>query len=426
VAPICLHIDAPCVLELLGFRAAGHDRPHDGDHAMIRLGLRANARQFALLVGLNALVGALVGLERSVLPVIGEREFGLTTKTAVLSFLLAFGTAKAVANLVAGELAGRGRKPVLVAGWLLALPVPALLAVAPSWGWVVAANVLLGASQGFAWSMTVLMKIDLVGPARRGFALGLNESAGYVGVAVTAFATGALAASYAPRTVVWVGAAALAAAGTLASILLVRETREHAELEQAALPPAVAPHGIAVWAQAGFVNNLNDALVWGLVPLYLAAKRASVTEIGAVAALYPAVWGVGQLGAGWLSDRAGRRPLIVAGMLVQAVALALFLGPSSYAAAALLGIGTALVYPTLIAAVSDSVTPRARARAVGAYRFWRDIGLVAGAAVAGAVADLAGSGAAILLVAALTATSGLVVVVAARPLTRAPRFSQMS
>jgi len=393
---------------------------------MIRLGLRANARQFALLVGLNALVGALVGLERSVLPVIGEREFGLTTKTAVLSFLLAFGTAKAVANLVAGELAGRGRKPVLVAGWLLALPVPALLAVAPSWGWVVAANVLLGASQGFAWSMTVLMKIDLVGPARRGFALGLNESAGYVGVAVTAFATGALAASYAPRTVVWVGAAALAAAGTLASILLVRETREHAELEQAALPPAVAPHGIAVWAQAGFVNNLNDALVWGLVPLYLAAKRASVTEIGAVAALYPAVWGVGQLGAGWLSDRAGRRPLIVAGMLVQAVALALFLGPSSYAAAALLGIGTALVYPTLIAAVSDSVTPRARARAVGAYRFWRDIGLVAGAAVAGAVADLAGSGAAILLVAALTATSGLVVVVAARPLTRAPRFSQMS
>ena len=392
----------------------------------VRLGLRANAGQFALLVALNAFVGAMVGLERSVLPLVGEDEFGLGTKTAVLSFLLAFGTAKAVANLVAGELAGRGRKPVLVAGWLLALPVPALLAVAPSWGWVVAANVLLGASQGFAWSMTVLMKIDLVGPARRGFALGLNESAGYVGVAVTAFATGALAASYAPRTVVWVGAAALAAAGTLASILLVRETREHAELEQAAQPPALAAHGIAVWAQAGFVNNLNDALVWGLVPLYLAAKGASVTEIGAVAALYPAVWGVGQLGAGWLSDRAGRRPLIVAGMLVQAVALALFVGPSSYVAAVLLGIGTALVYPTLIAAVSDSVTPRARARAVGAYRFWRDIGLVAGAAVAGAVADLAGSGAAIVLVAALTATSGLVVVAMARPLTGAPRFSQMS
>lgn len=388
---------------------------------MIRLGLRANARQFALLVGLNALVGALVGLERSVLPVIGEREFGLATKTAVLSFLLAFGAAKAVANLVAGELAGRGRKPVLVAGWLLALPVPALLALAPSWGWVVAANVLLGASQGFAWSMTVLMKIDLVGPARRGFALGLNESSGYVGVAVTAFATGALAASYTPRTVVWTGAAALAAAGTLASILLVRETRGHAELEQAALAPAVAAHGIAVWAQAGFVNNLNDALVWGLVPLYLAAKGASVAEIGVVAALYPAVWGVGQLGAGWLSDRAGRRPLIVAGMLVQAVALALFLGPSSYAAAALLGVGTALVYPTLIAAVSDSVAPRARARAVGAYRFWRDIGLVGGAAVAGAVADLAGSGAAIVLVAALTAASGLVVL-----LTRARGFSQMT
>lgn len=376
---------------------------------MILLGLRANARQFILLVALNALVGALVGLERSVLPVLGEREFGLATKTAVLSFILAFGAAKAVANLAAGQLARHGRKRVLVAGWLLALPVPALIAFAPSWRWIVAANVLLGASQGFAWSMTVLMKIDLVGPVRRGLALGLNESAGYVGVAVTAFATGALAGSLSPRTAVWAGAAVLAAAGTLCSIFLVRETMGHAELEQSDLPATVASRGIAVWAQAGFVNNLNDGLMWGLVPLYLAARGASVGEIGAVAALYPAVWGVGQLGAGWLSDRTGRRPLVVAGMLVQAGALAVLLGGAPYAAAALLGAGTALVYPTLIAAVSDSVRPLERARAVGAYRFWRDAGLVAGAAVAGSVADTLGSGAAIGLVAALTAASGVVV-----------------
>jgi MFS family permease len=379
----------------------------------VRLGLRANGRQFALLVALNAVVGALVGLERSVLPVVGEREFGLATKTAVLSFILAFGAAKAVANLVAGELARRGRKPVLVAGWLLALPVPPLIAFAPSWGWIVAANVLLGASQGLAWSMTVLMKIDLAGPVRRGLALGLNESAGYVGVAVTAFATGALAASFGPRTAVWAGAAVLAVAGTLCSIFLVRETRGHVRLEHAELPAGFVTRGIAVWAQAGFVNNLNDGLMWGLVPLYLAARGASVAEIGTVAALYPAVWGVGQLGAGWLSDRTGRRPLVVAGMLVQAGALAVLLAGSPYAAAAVLGVGTALVYPTLIAAVSDSVRPLERARAVGAYRFWRDAGLVAGAAVSGVVADTVGSGAAIGLVAGLTAASGAVVAAAA-------------
>jgi MFS family permease len=391
---------------------------------MIRLGLRANVRQFALLVGLNALVGALVGLERSVLPVVGERDFGLTAKTTVLSFILAFGAAKAVANLLAGELARHGRKPVLVAGWLLALPVPALLAVAPSWGWVVAANVLLGASQGFAWSMTVLMKIDLVGPARRGLALGLNESSGYVGVAVTAFATGALAGSFAPRTVVWAGAAVLAAAGTLVTLLLVRETHTHVELEESQAAPG-HPGRIAVWAQAGFATNANDALMWGLAPLYLAARGASIRQIGAVAAIYPAVWGLGQLGSGWLSDRAGRRPLIVTGMFVQAAGILVLLPGYGYAAAGFLGAGTALVYPTLIAAASDSVTPLRRARAVGVYRFWRDSGLVAGAALVGSVADTVGSRAAIGIVAAVTAASGAVVGLAGSRLTSAPRFSQM-
>ena len=382
----------------------------------IRLGLRANAGQFALLVGINALVGASAGLERSVLPLIGETEFGVESSAAVLSFVAAFGLTKACANLAAGTFADRvGRKRLLVLGWTLALPVAPLLALAPSWAWVVVANLFLGASQGFAWSMTVVMKIDLVGPARRGLALGLNESAGYLGVAAAAMATGALAATYAPRTVVWVGSLALAIIGTLASVLFVRDTGDHVAHEQRVTDVVPAPRSVLrACEQAGFVNNLNDALAWGLVPLYLAAHGATLGEVGVVAAVYPAVWGIGQLGAGWLSDHVGRKPLIVLGMLVQAVALAgLVAGGGAVvpaaAAAALLGVGTALVYPTLIAAVSDAVRPADRAPAVGRYRFWRDMGLVGGALLSGLVADALGDGAAIGVVAALTAASGLVV-----------------
>lgn len=379
-----------------------------------RLGLRENAAQFSLLVALNALVGAMVGLERAVVPLVGESEFGLDSTSAVLTFIVGFGAAKAVANLASGPLAGRyGRRWVLVAGWALALPVPLLIGLAPSWSFVVAANVLLGASQGLAWSMTVLMKIDLVGERRRGLALGLNESAGYLGVAVAAFATGALAASVAPVTVVWMGSVAVAAAGLTLSITFVRETSEHVKMEQrghAGTGPG-APV-LAAASQAGFVNNLNDALAWGLVPLYLAAHGRSAAEIGVVAAVYPAVWGVGQLAAGALSDRLGREPLIVVGMLVQGAALALLAVAAggfgvSLAAAVLLGAGTALVYPVLLAAVSDAVAPLKRARAVGVYRFWRDAGLVAGALIAGAGADRLGNGSTILAVAALTALSGL-------------------
>ena len=383
----------------------------------VRLGLRANAAQFALLVGVNAFVGAMVGLERSVLPLVGQRDFGLVSKGAILTFVVAFGAAKAVANLAAGALADRaGRKRLLVSGWLLALPVPLLIGLAPSWGFVVAANLFLGASQGLAWSMTVNMKIDLVGPARRGLALGLNESAGYLGVAATALVTGALAASIAPRTLVWVGAAAVAIVGTLVSALFVRDTGAHVAEEQRRHPGAPSTFlrdpVLLTCSQAGLVNNLNDALAWGLAPLYLAAHGAGAGEIGAVAAVYPAVWGLGQLGAGWLSDRVGRKPLITVGMLVQAGALALLVAGggsfgSALASAVLLGAGTALVYPTLIAAVSDAVQPRDRAQAVGVYRFWRDAGLVAGALLAGFVADALGSGAAIALVSGLTAASGL-------------------
>ena len=396
------------------------------DSSGVRLGLRANARQFALLVALNAFVGAMVGLERSVMPLVGERDFGLSSKGAILSFVVAFGLAKAVANLTAGGLAERaGRKRLLVCGWLAAVPVPLLIAFAPSWGWIVAANLLLGVNQGLAWSMTVVMKIDLVGPARRGLALGLNESAGYLGVAAAAFATCALAASFAPRTIVWAGAAAIAAVGVVASTIFVRDTGAHVAHEQRAHGQAAHRSLRSAFArgtlrdpvlracsQAGLVNNLNDALAWGVAPLYLAANGASVAEIGAVAAVYPGVWGAGQLLTGWLSDHTGRKPLIVLGMLVQAGALALLAAGGgafapALAAAALLGAGTALVYPTLIAAVSDVAQPVERAQLVGVYRFWRDSGFVAGALLSGFVADALGNGAAIVIVAALTASSGL-------------------
>jgi MFS family permease len=380
----------------------------------IRLGLRANAAQFWLLVGLNAIVGASVGLERSVMPLIGERDFGLASKSAVLSFVVAFGAAKALANLASGRLADRsGRRRVLVAGWVLALPVPVLVGLADGWSYIVAANVLLGASQGLAWSMTVLMKIDLVGPSRRGLALGLNESAGYVGVALAATATGALAATVAPRTLVWTGASALALAGLVATLCFVRETAGHMRVEALAQAVVRKPTRLlAACSQAGFVNNANDALAWGLLPVFLAAHGQSVTQIGIVAGIYPAVWGIGQLATGALSDALGRAPLITAGMLVQGAALALLASSDgafgrALTAAILLGAGTALVYPTLIAAVSDAVAPDDRARAVGSYRFWRDAGLVAGALLVGVTADSLGSVVAIELVAGLTALSGL-------------------
>jgi MFS family permease len=410
--------------------------------APVRLGLRANAAQFGLLVGLNALVGAMVGLERSVLPLVGKEDFGLRSNAAILAFVVAFGAAKAFTNLAAGGLAERvGRKRLLVLGWLVALPVPLLIGLAPSWWFIVAANLLLGVNQGLAWSMTVVMKIDLSGPRRRGLALGLNEAAGYLGVAASAFATGALAVSYAPRTVVWVGAGVIASVGLLISVLIVRDTAGHVALEQRAHSGRLPAHGslrdafargslrdpiLRSCSQAGLVNNLNDALAWGLVPLYLATHGATVREIAVVAGAYPVVWGAGQLATGWLSDHTGRKPMVAGGMIVQAVALVLLVTAdggfsASLAAAVLLGVGTAMVYPTLIAAVSDASQPRERARAVGVYRFWRDFGFVLGALIAGFGADATSAQTAILIVAALTAGSGLLVVVtswARRPVLR--------
>ena len=395
----------------------------------VALGLGPNAAQFWLLVAVNALVGAMIGLERSTLPLIGSEDFGLVSKAAVLSFIVAFGAAKAVTNLGAGALAQRlGRRRLLIAGWALALPVPVMVGVAPSWGWIVAANVLLGINQGLAWSMTVVMKIDLVGPRRRGFALGLNEAAGYGGVALAAGLTGWLAGEFAARDVLVAAGAAIAAAGLAISVLFVRDTAAHVALEQSGRPDAErspAPRlrrafgdgswrvpGLRGCSQAGLVNNLNDALAWGLVPLFLAANGAGVGEIGLVAGIYPAVWGVGQIAAGHWSDRAGRKPLIVTGMLVQAAALGGLAASGgavgvAAACAAVLGVGTALVYPTLIAAISDAVSPAARAPAIGVYRFWRDSGYVAGGLIAGLLTDATGYGGAIAAVAGLTAASGL-------------------
>jgi MFS family permease len=394
----------------------------------VRLGLRENRAQFTLLLAVNAFVGAMVGLERSTLPLVGEDEFGVDSTTAVLSFIVAFGAAKACTNLGAGTLAERaGRRRLLILGWLAALPVPLLLGVAPSWGWIVAANLLLGINQGLAWSMTVVMKIDLVGPKHRGLALGLNESVGYGGLALAALVSGWLAAEFAARDVLVVAGAAVALAGLVLSALFVRDTAEHVALEQSRhpSPDSQAPslrHAFpqTSWrvpalrssSQAGLVNNLNDALAWGVVPLFLAGHGASAGEVGLVAGLYPAVWGVAQIWTGHWSDRVGRKPLIVAGMLVQAAALGV-LAPSggsvpvAAAAAVCLGLGTALVYPTLIAAISDAVSPVARAATVGVYRFWRDAGYVAGGVIAGVTADAISLPAAIAVVAGLTAASGL-------------------
>jgi MFS family permease len=396
--------------------------------ARVELGLRENLPQFALLVAINALVGAMVGLERSTLPLIGQDSFGLGSTVAVLSFIVAFGLAKALTNLGAGALAGRvGRRRLLVGGWLMALPVPLLIALAPSWGWVVAANVFLGVNQGLAWSMTVVMKIDLVGPRNRGFALGLNEAAGYGGVAIAAAASGWLAAEFVARDVLVVAGAAVAVAGLLISWLFVRDTADHVVLEQARHhdEDEPVPHlrdvfgdatyrvpGLRSCSQAGLVNNLNDALAWGLVPLFLAANGASAVQIGLVAGIYPAVWGLGQIWTGHWSDSIGRKPLIVAGMLLQAAALGLLaasggrIAPAALAAVGM-GAGTALVYPTLLAAISDAVAPVARAPSVGVYRFWRDMGYVVGGLLVGLLADAIDASATIAIVAALTAASGL-------------------
>jgi MFS family permease len=399
------------------------------------LGLGANWPQFALLVAINAFVGGMAGLERSILPGLAAAEFGIASTTVAVSFIAAFGLTKALANLFAGRLSSRfSRRSLLISGWLFGLPVPFLIIAAPAWSWVVAANVLLGLNQGLCWSMTVNMKIDLVGPRRRGLALGLNEAAGYLAVAVAALLAGVIAerAGYRPEPF-YLGIG-FAAAGLALSVLFVRDTAPFVALE--AVNHGSTPAAPSLWrsfaettwrqprlfgvTQAGFVNNLNDGLAWGILPLFFAGRGLPLERVALLAAAYPFVWGGLQLGTGWVSDLIGRKPLIVGGMLLQGAAIALVGAGSGFAAwlsgVCLLGLGTAMVYPTLLAAIGDAVHPEERSTALGVYRFWRDAGAMAGALAAGVIADLFGFVAAIQTVAVLTVFSG---VIAAR--TVAPR-----
>lgn len=399
----------------------------------IRLGLKENWRQFSLLVLINAFVGGMVGIERTVVPLIGSEEFHIESTTLITSFIISFGVVKAFANLISGQIADTwGRKRVLVIGWLLGLPVPFMLIAAPNWEWVIAANVLLGLSQGFAWSMTVIMKVDLVGPKGRGLAVGLNEFAGYFAVGLTAFLTGYLASRYGLRPVPIYLGAFYAVVGTILSILVVHDTRDHVRLEAGSVAKEPSPltfrevfmltsfknRNLFSASQAGLINNLNDGMSWGIFPLFFTTLGLGVERIGILKAIYPVVWGVGQIATGPLSDRWGRKGLIVAGMWVQAAGLFLtgFTGRFEWwlLASVLLGLGTAMVYPSLIAAVSDASHPSWRARSLSVYRFWRDLGYAIGALSAGLIADRFGFGAAILTIGVVTFLSGVIVAIAMR------------
>ena len=394
----------------------------------VSLGLSANWRQFSLLVLINAFVGGMVGLERTVVPLIGADEFRLASTTLIVSFIVSFGVVKACANLISGQLADSwGRKRVLVLGWLVGLPVPFIIMWAPHWEWIVAANALLGVNQGFAWSMTVIMKIDLVGPKSRGLAVGINEFAGYLAVGITAFLTGYIAQRYGLRPAPIYLGVAYAVLGTVLSILLVGDTRDHVRLEiKGSQQPATHTNfwdiftrtsfrdrNLFAASQAGLVNNLNDGMSWGIFPLFFAAFGLGVERIGILKAVYPAIWGILQVATGPLSDRWGRKGLIAAGMWVQAAGLLLTAVTHHFGywlvGSVLLGIGTAMVYPCLIAAVSDASHPTWRARSLSVYRFWRDLGYAIGALSAGIIADFFGMAWAIGAIAALTFVSGVVV-----------------
>jgi MFS family permease len=406
----------------------------------IRLGLRENLAQFALLIVVNAFVGAMVGLERSILPAIAQQEFHLAVKAAILSFIVVFGVSKALTNYLAGRLSDRfGRKHVLVAGWIISLPVPFLLMWAPTWNWVLAANVLLGVSQGLTWSTTVIMKIDLIGPKQRGLAMGLNEFAGYAALAASALATGWIATRYGLRPEPFYLGVAYAAVGLALSAFVVRETRHHVAHEiskhaahgQASLSQSevfrrtsLTDRNLSSVSQAGLINNLNDGMAWGLFPLVFAAAGMNMVQIGMLAAIYPAVWACAQIYAGALSDRVGRKWLIAGGMWVQALGIGVTVASVQFwpfvAGAVLMGLGTAMVYPTLLAAIGDVAHPSWRASAVGVYRLWRDLGYAIGALVAGVTADIFGLSAAVWLVAAITLASGIIAALRMKETLRLP------
>ncbi|MFC0261881.1 MFS transporter [Fontibacter flavus] len=392
----------------------------------IRLGLKENWKQFTLLVIINAFVGGMVGLERSILPQIAEVEFAIAAKTAILSFIIVFGIVKAITNYFAGAFANKiGRKNLLTIGWLFGLPVPFILMYAPSWDWIVAANVLLGINQGLAWSSTVVMKIDLVGEKQRGFAMGLNEFAGYLAVAIVAFLTGFIAAEYGLRPYPFILGIAMAILGLLGSIFLIKDTRKHVAAENTI--SAVPKLGNIFWettwkhpnlgsvTQAGLINNLNDGMAWGIFPILLSIKGFDLAEVGVITAIYPAVWGLGQLFTGKMADIFNKKHLLFIGMFLQAIALFLFLFAESMthyvALSAVLGWGTAMVYPTFLATVAENTHPQDRANSIGVFRLWRDLGYAIGAILTGIIADRLGIGASIMTIGGLTMISAIIIAI---------------
>lgn len=390
----------------------------------VQLGLKENWKQFTLLVVINAFVGGMVGLERSILPQIAEQEFAMAAKTAILSFIVVFGMVKAITNYYTGTLANRfGRKNLLVAGWIIAIPIPFMLMYAPSWNWIIAANVLLGINQGLAWSSTVVMKIDLVGEKQRGFAMGLNEFAGYLSVALVAFITGWIASEYGLRPYPFYVGIALVVLGLLGSIFFIKDTKHHVAKETgtSAVPRLQHIFWETTWrhpnlgsvTQAGLINNLNDGMAWGLFPILLATKGFALHEIGIVTATYPAVWGVGQLFTGKMADRFCKKDLLYIGMLLQAIALLALVWASSMVhfvtLSAVLGWGTAMVYPTFLATVAENTHPQDRAKSIGIFRLWRDMGYAIGAILTGIIADVFSINAAIVFIGLLTFMSAIII-----------------
>jgi MFS family permease len=390
----------------------------------VKLGLKANWKQFSLLVIVNAFVGGMIGLERTIIPQIAEVEFGLAVKSAILSFIIVFGVTKAITNYYTGTLVNRfGRKNLLVAGWIFALPVPILLIYAPSWNWIIAANIFLGINQGLTWSSTVVMKIDLVGEKDRGFAMGLNECAGYIALAVVAFLTGLIANNYGLRPYPFYIGIGLAFIGLLLSWLLVKDTNQHVRLESTSsnIPLLKDIFWDTTWkhknlgsiTQAGLVNNLNDGMVWGLFPVLLISRGFNLHETGIIVAVYPAMWGLGQLYTGKLADQYCKKTLLFIGMFIQGVALLAMIWATSFfwffSLSIMLGIGTAVVYPTFLAAISDSTHPNQRPKTIGIFRLWRDLGYAIGAILTGLIADRFGLIAPIMAIGLITIMSSVII-----------------
>ena len=390
----------------------------------IKLGLKENWKQFTLLVIINGFVGGMVGLERSILPQMAEKEFAIAAKTAILSFIIVFGIVKAITNYYTGILANKfGRRRLLIAGWVIGIPVPFILMFAPSWSWIIAANVLLGINQGLTWSSTVVMKIDLVGEKQRGFAMGLNESAGYFALALVAFLTGWIAGEYGIRPYPFYTGIVLVILGLSGSIFLIKDTKHHVAKETTTntIPRLKNIFWDTTWndknlgsvTQAGLINNLNDGMAWGIFPILLAAKGFTIREIGIVTAIYPAVWSIGQLFTGKMADKFCKKDMLYTGMLLQAIALIVLLWANTMLHFVLLSIvlgwGTAMVYPTFLAAVAENTNPQDRAKSIGIFRLWRDLGYAVGAVLTGIIADLININAAILFIGLLTFASALII-----------------